>query len=327
MIALWPVAAMAQGDDAVEALHAYSLEDLANLEVTAVSRHAQSIIHAPAAAYVITGQDIRRSGATSLPEALRLAPNVQVAQINAYTYAVSLRGFNSFEAANKLLVQIDGRSVYSPAHSGVFWQNQDVMLADVDRIEVVAGPGGTLWGANAVNGVINLISKPATATLGGLVDAGGGGQERFVNLRYGVALGDGFAVRVHAGEFRRDSTVSASPTDLNPDAFRGAYGGFRADREAGRDTFTLQGDAYRNTDQTGEKLAGNNLTGRWRRSLSETSGRRGAGLLRALLSRAGADLHRDPAHLGRAGPAGLFHRSPPPGMGRRAPQLARRLSA
>lgn len=261
----------AVADQTIDKLQAYSLEDLGNLTVTSVSRRPESITAAPAAVYVITGEDIRRAGATSLPEALRLAPNVQVARINAYTYAVGLRGFNSFEASNKLLVQIDGRSVYSPAHSGVFWQSQDVMLADVDRIEVVAGPGGTLWGANAVNGVINVISKPASETKGLLVDGGGGDLERSLNLRYGASLGPDTAVRIYGGEFRRDD-LEAAPGDVTQDAFRGEFGGFRADHQAGADDFTLQGDGYRNVDKTGEKLEGNSLTGRWTRRLSDTSG-------------------------------------------------------
>src|SRR5919106_4263936 len=132
-----------------------SLEELANLEITSVSRRAERLADAPASVFVITGDDIRRSGVTSLPEALRLAPNLQVARVDARQYAISARGFNN-TIANKLLVLIDGRTVYTPLFSGVFWDAQDVFLEDVERIEVISGPGGTVWGTNAVNGVINV---------------------------------------------------------------------------------------------------------------------------------------------------------------------------
>jgi iron complex outermembrane receptor protein len=145
-----------------------SLEQLANIEVTSVSLRAERLADAPASIYVITGEDIRRAGVTSLPEALRLAPNLQVARNSASSYAISARGFNN-AIGNKLLVLIDGRTVYTPLFSGGFWDQQDVMLEDVERIEVISGPGGTLWGANAVNGVINVITRQAQATQGTLV--------------------------------------------------------------------------------------------------------------------------------------------------------------
>src|SRR5438270_318029 len=160
-----------------------SIEELGNIQITSVSRHAERLSDAPAAIFVITGEDIRRSGATRLPEALRLAPNLEVARVGASSYAISARGFNS-TTANKLLVLIDGRAVYTPLYSGVFWDAQDVMLEDVERIEVISGPGATLWGANAVNGVINVITKPATATRGGLASAGIGNRERGYGLRH-----------------------------------------------------------------------------------------------------------------------------------------------
>src|SRR2546426_883065 len=150
-----------------------SLEELANLEITSVSRRAERLADAPASVFVITGDDIRRSGATSLPEALRLAPNLEVARVDSRQYAISARGFNN-TIANKLLVLIDGRTVYTPLFSGVFWDAQDTLLEDVDRIEVISGPGATLWGANAVNGVINVITRRATETQGTLLVAGAG---------------------------------------------------------------------------------------------------------------------------------------------------------
>src|SRR5438067_401590 len=149
-----------------------SLEELANIQVTSVSKRAESLSEAAASIFVITDTDIRRAGALTLPEALRLAPNLQVARVDARNYAVTARGFNNaFE--NKLLVLIDGRVVYSPLFSGVYWDAQDVVLEDIDRIEVISGPGGTMWGANAVNGVINVITKRADQTQGTLLAAGG----------------------------------------------------------------------------------------------------------------------------------------------------------
>src|SRR5437870_87378 len=167
-----------------------SVEDLMNMQVTSVSKRTQKVADAAAAIFVITQEDIRRSGATSIPEALRLVPGVQVARIDENKWAISSRGFNG-RFANKLLVLIDGRSVYTPLFSGVYWNAQDVMLEDVDRIEVIRGPGATLWGANAVNGVINIITKSAKATQSTVVTAGGGTEERASGrARYGGTLGN-----------------------------------------------------------------------------------------------------------------------------------------
>src|SRR5438132_8445228 len=159
------------------------LEDLMNIEVTSVSKRPERLSDAAASIYVITGDEIRRSGATTLPEVLRLAPNLQVGQVSAYGYAITARGFNN-SSANKLLVLIDGRSVYTPLFSGVFWDAQDILLEDVERIEVISGPGGTLWGVNAVNGVINVITRSAAQTQGALVAAGAGNPESRVSARY-----------------------------------------------------------------------------------------------------------------------------------------------
>ena len=147
-------------------LDALSIEQLAQVEITSVSRRPELLAKAPAAVYMISGEDIRRSGAVNLPEALRQAPNLEVARINGFSYTITARGFNSPESSNKLLVLVDGRSVYSPLASSVFWENVDVPLADVARIEVVSGPGGALYGANAVNGVINVVTKPSAETQG-----------------------------------------------------------------------------------------------------------------------------------------------------------------
>src|SRR5258708_11019504 len=148
-------------------------------EVKWVARHPEKLIDVPAAIQVITQEDIRRSGATSIPEALRLADNLQVAQKNSHDWAISARGFNT-NLGNKLLVMIDGRTVYTPLYSGVFWDAQDYLLEDIVRIVVISGPGGTLWGANAVNGVINIITKSAKDTQGLYAEGGGGSQPHAV---------------------------------------------------------------------------------------------------------------------------------------------------
>jgi iron complex outermembrane receptor protein len=161
-----PIASAAANGDAVSTLKQLSIEELLNTDVTSVSKTAEHLSDAAAAVFVITRDDIVNSGARSLPEILRLAPNLQVAQVTATSFAITARGFNG-TAASKLLVLVDGRSVYTPYHSGVSWDVQDVLPEDIERIEVVSGPGATLWGANAVNGVINIITRNSADTLGG----------------------------------------------------------------------------------------------------------------------------------------------------------------
>jgi iron complex outermembrane receptor protein len=265
-----PAAARAQGGASVEDLQALSIDDLANLEVTSVSKHREALSQAPAAIYVITAEDIRRSGASSLPEALRLAPNLEVARINASSYAITARGMNSAESANKLLVLIDGRSVYEPIGSGVLWQQVDVLMANVDRIEVVSGPGGTLWGANAVNGVINVITKSAADTQGLMVQASGGNYERNADLRLGGALGQG-SYRVSVTAFDR-SALPSYPGDSTDDAFRGGQAGFRIDQPTQAGAYSVIGNAYSNRiDQDGGDFWGGNLAGHWNRRLANGS--------------------------------------------------------
>src|SRR6266478_2324658 len=176
---------VAQNSRNVPDVTAMSMEDLMNLQVTSVSKRTQKVADAAAAIFVITQEDIRRSGATSIPEALRLVPGLEVARIDQNKWAIGSRGFNG-RFDNKLLVLIDGRSVYTPLFSGVYWNVEDVMLEDVDRIEVIRGPGATLWGANAVDGVINVITKKAKSTQSAIVTAGAGTEERAsVGGRYG----------------------------------------------------------------------------------------------------------------------------------------------
>jgi len=168
-----------------------SLEELMDVEVTSVSKKAEKVSEAAAAVFVITQEDIKRCGATTIPDLLRMVPGVQVAQISQSEWAVSSRGFND-RFANKLQVLMDGRTLYTPLFSGVFWDSQDTLFEDIDRIEVIRGPGATLWGANAVNGVINIITKRVKDTQGGLVTAGGGTEERlFGSARYGGTNGKG----------------------------------------------------------------------------------------------------------------------------------------
>lgn len=247
-----------------------SLEQLANIEVTSVSRQAERLADAASSIYVITNEDIRRAGVTSLPEALRLAPNLQVARSSASGYAISARGFNS-TTANKLLVLIDGRSVYTPLFSGVFWDAQDVMLEDVERIEVISGPGATLWGANAVNGVINVITRSAQASQGALLGAGGGNRESGGAVRYGGKIGTDGHYRVYGKFFDRDNTERANGTEVR-DGWQKGQVGFRADWGGASRGFTLQGDAYTgklDQAQPGRTgIDGMNLLGRWNQRLA-----------------------------------------------------------
>ncbi len=249
-----------------------SLEQLANIEVTSVSKRSQRLAEVAATAYVISADDIRRSGATSLPEALRLAPNLQVARADANQYAIAARGFNSV-LSNKLLVLIDGRTVYSPLFSGVFWEAQDVMLEDVERIEVLSGPGGTLHGSNAVQGVINIITRGAADTQGALVSLGAGNEDKALAGRYGGTTDAGTAYRAWAKVSRRANTELANGTPVR-DESRTSHAGFRADRTDGSDQFTVQGDLYESRiDQApgGRRVAGANVIGRWARDLADGS--------------------------------------------------------
>jgi iron complex outermembrane receptor protein len=244
-----------------------SFEELSNIVVSSVSGRPEPLSRALASVYVIRSEDIRRSGATSIPEALRLAPNLQVARSGANGYAITARGFNG-TLANKLLVLIDGRAVYTPTFSGVFWDAQDVMLEDVDRIEVISGPGGVLWGANAVNGVINILTKSAADTRGNLLAAGGGTNEASVAARHGGALGSG-GYRLYAKATSRDNLHEADGTE-NRDGAERKQAGFRSDWKQGLDGYTLQGDVYfeEGTQQPEtQELRGANLLARWSRDL------------------------------------------------------------
>jgi iron complex outermembrane receptor protein len=249
-----------------------SIEDLAQLNVSSASKRDEPLSAAPTALFVITNGDIVDSAATSLPEVLRRAPNLGVQQVSAHDYAITARGFNSVETANKLLVLVDGRSVYSTLHSGVFWDTQTPFLDDIEQIEVISGPGGTLYGPNAVNGVISIATRDARDTLGGLVRGGAGGYERNVGGRYGFALGNEGAVRVYGRYFDREDLPQGNVGPALADAFRGWQAGFRADFGADADRFTLQGDIFDNEvgDLPGDGNQGHNLLARWTHRLGET---------------------------------------------------------
>jgi iron complex outermembrane receptor protein len=271
-----------------EDLASLSLEELMNIEVTSVSKREERLFEAPAAIFVITPEDIRRSGATSLPELFRMVPGMHVARISANKWAISARGFNN-EFANKLLVLIDGRSVYTPLFGGVFWDIQDVPLEDIERIEVIRGPGASLWGANAVNGVINIVTKKARDTQGGMITAGAGNDERgFGSARYGGTLGKTVSYRVYAKYFDRSSLVNQAGKDSG-DHWNMLRGGFRFDWNiSGVDSLTIQGDSYggnvgealtfslpgppfSETVDEHERAAGGNVLSRWNRVFSEQS--------------------------------------------------------
>jgi iron complex outermembrane receptor protein len=253
-----------------------SIEQLAGLPVISVAKRSEPLGQAPAAIYVITHEEIERSGALSLPEMLRLAPNLQVFQISGSNYVVTARGFSGNLAdqsfSNKLLVLIDGRSVYTPLYSGVYWDMQDVLPADVDRIEVISGPGAALWGANAVNGVINVITRKAADTQGLRLDVGSGSQETAWDVRYGGKIGDALAYRAYFRSFAARDTVTAAGHGAD-DHWRRPQGGFRLDwTPAAADTVTLQGDAYEGAEDVpssaDQRIAGRNLTGRWTHAMS-----------------------------------------------------------
>jgi iron complex outermembrane recepter protein len=238
----WAASAAAQQDPTVASLRTLSLEELGKLVVTSVSKVEEMRADAAAAVTVITSEDIRRSGATTIPGLLRLVPGLHVARQTSNIWAVSSRGFSS-PSSEKLLVLTDTRSLYTPLYSGVFWDAQDLMLEDVARIEVIRGPGAALWGSNAVNGVINITTKDAAETQGLYLATSGGNEERFaVNARYGGRLGSKAYYRVSGRFSDRDSTFT---TGSQRDDWQLGRGGARIDWYASAtDTVTVQGDFY-----------------------------------------------------------------------------------
>ena len=240
---LSPVLAAQNPDTLAADLSTLDIEQLARVKVTSVARRPESVTEASAAITLISREDIRRSGAANLPEALQLLPGLAAHQIGTRDWAVSSRGFNQ-QSSNKMLVMIDGRVVYSPIFAGVFWDVQRVPLEDVDRIELVRGPGAALWGANAVNGVINVVTRSAVETGGGFASVTGGTNDQAqVEVRYGGGVGAGAAARVYA----LGSTEGGSAGEFGgngPDDWQFGQGGFRSDFSRGNDLFTVQGDGY-----------------------------------------------------------------------------------
>ncbi len=266
-----------------------SIEDLMDIEVTSVSKKEQKLSRTASAVFVITQEDINRSSATNIPDLLRMVPGLDVAQVNSSTWAISSRGFND-QAANKLLVLIDGRTVYSPLFSGVYWDVQDVPLEDIDRIEVIRGPGAAVWGANAVNGVINITTKKASDTQRGLISGGGGSYDQgFGTAQFGGKLGSDTYYRTFVNAFNRDHLIGLA-SENGHDQWDMYRTGFRVDTKLGvKDSITFQGDAYAGSE--GEivdavtslqvlqprtldlraNLGGWNLLSRWDRAISSTS--------------------------------------------------------
>ncbi len=270
----------------VEELSDFSLEDLLDMEVTSVSKSAQPLSKAASAIFVVTQDDIQRAGARSIPEALRLVPGIEVAQINRHRWAITSRGFNSV-FASKMLVLMDGRTMYTPLFSGTFWNQQSTPVENIERIEVIRGPGATLWGANAVNGIINIITKKAKDALGGRAKVVLGSNNIEGYSSYGTALGEDAHLRVYGQWFDRDDFVNAQNNDTNADWDLGQIG-FRLDVDlSSRDTLTVQGDAYDGrAEQTIDifnpnsptlasvlndtiDIAGANMIARWNRKISE----------------------------------------------------------
>jgi iron complex outermembrane recepter protein len=266
-------------------LKTLTLEELSQIEVTTPSKQPVRAFESPSAIFVITGEDIRRSGATSIPEALRLVPGVEVARIDANKWSIGIRGFGS-RLTRSVLVLIDGRTVFTTLFDGTYWEVQDTLMSDIDRIEVIRGSGGTIWGPNAVNGVINIITKDTRDTRGTLVSAGGGSEEQgFASVRYGGGNGQDFSYRIYGKGFTRGPGFH--PDGRKFDDWRAAQGGFRVDWiPKDGETLTLQGDLYK--EVAGESvqatsytqpysriidanalLSGGNVMARWTRTFSD----------------------------------------------------------
>lgn len=278
-LALLSHVSVAQAQDSLlspRSLKKLSLEELMNIEVVSVSKRREKLAEVASAIQVITQKDIRNSGAKTVAEALRLAPNLQVAQVNSSQWAISARGFNNV-LANKLLVLVDGRTVYTPLYGGVFWDVQNLILEDVDRIEVISGPGGTLWGSNAVNGVINIITKKAADTKGLFAEAAAGSRlPGLGSLRYGGKLTNDLSYRVYGTGFKMGSVLDTNGAKAN-DEWPMFTGGFRLDWDASqKDKLSVQANLYGgkpNPDavDTAVIARGDNIVARWNHSFSPKS--------------------------------------------------------
>lgn len=227
--------------------------DIADLTVTSASRREEKLENTPAAVYVITHEDLIRTGVTNIPDALRMVPGLEVAQSSSSNWAVTSRGFNGV-LSDKLLVMIDGREIYTPVHSGVYWEDQTTLINDIDRIEVIRGPGSSLWGANAVNGVINIITKSAADTQGNYASAGIGSNMGFAEARHGGETDDGTFYRAY-GQYYNYGPLDRMNGGSNSDSWYRGQGGFGVDgTPTSKDSYTLQGDAYGGQQNTPEAL-------------------------------------------------------------------------
>ena len=257
----------------VQELRNLSIEDLANVEVTSVSKTSERLSDAAAAVYVISHDDIIRSGATTIPEILRLAPNLEVAQINASTYAISARGFNvanNASMSDKLLVIVDGRTVYTPLFAGEYWDMIHVLPEDIDRIEVISGPSGTLYGANAVNGVINIITRHSAETQGTFLEAGAGNRQWGGAAQYGGRVDDNLTYRAYVDGYHFSPTRAIGGGDAE-DAWSRPQGGFRLDWSPGNDLVTAEGDIFQASEEPGGSIQGRDLVGTWQHRFADSS--------------------------------------------------------
>ncbi len=264
-----PARAQGLDEQSLHALQNLSIAQLGQIKVTSVMKSPESLSDAPAAIYVITHDEIIDSGATTIPEILRLAPNLEVVQIDATDYAISARGFNVGDNAslsNKLLVLVDGRSVYSPMFGGVYWDMVDIPPEDIERIEVISGPGGTLWGSNAVNGVINIITRPSSETQGGLATLGVGNFERDFGLQYGGRLGPDLTYRVN-GAFENFNAYPEPGGKSAEDSWSRPDGGFRLDWTPADDSVSLQGDNLTDTEEPNGFDSETDLAASWHHQL------------------------------------------------------------
>ncbi len=246
LAALATLSPATQANQGLEQLKLLSLEDLANIEITIASKSPQKISNTAAATFVITQEDIRRSSATTLPELFAMVPGMHVARVDRNKWAINTRGFNDGRFSNKLLVLVDGRSVYSPTFSGVFWDTQQVILDDIERIEIIRGSGASVWGANAVSGVINIITKTASDTQGNLLVAAAGNEEQGLNFRHGGQISDNTHYRIYGKAFSQDNSISPTGTEAI-DEWEHTRFGFRID--SGSDdasVFTLQAEVFDN---------------------------------------------------------------------------------
>ena len=258
--------AMADTDD----LSGLTIEQLADIPVTSASKRAEPLSAAPTSLFVITGEDIEQAGALTLAGALRLAPNLDVQQVDATQFSISARGFTGLQAGNKLLTLIDGRSIYTPLASSIFWNLHQPLIEDIQQIEVISGPGGTLYGPNAVNGVVSVTSRDALDTIGTLVRGTYGENSQTVAARHGFAVGEAGAVRVYGNWMARNGLATPGAGAAIDDDYRGWQAGFRADFGGEADHVTVQGDIMKNDVDTGsgDGAKAHNLLARWSRTLS-----------------------------------------------------------